>query len=182
MGQKICPLSFFNFYINKEAAQAGGCHLCVEEACALWDENYQQCSMKSGLDAVGVIADLFSNSEKEEHEPFPKSSPIDGIFNKLRKKKLEGNIPSKVVLPAPAPPPPPPPAPVSVSSAAVVVTTPVTGQTPLAVNNGEVVIVGNPSKDSPIETSDVINRPQVPISELPIITLNSSSKEDDLKL
>lgn len=179
MGQKICPLSFFNFYINKEAAQAGGCHLCVEEACALWDENYQQCSMKSGLEAVGSIADFLSNSsEKEDSDPFPKSSPINGILNKLRKKKLEGNLTAKVVAPAastpaPAPPPPPPPAPVSNSSAAVAVTTPVTGQAPL---------VGNPNTPIELEASDVINRPQVPISELPIITLNSSSKEDDLKL
>src|SRR5271156_3883739 len=118
MGQKICPLSFFNFYINKEAAQAGGCHLCVEEACALWDENYQQCSGKSAFDAVGAIADFFTNTSEKENNPV-NSSPIGDILNKLRKKKLD--LPTKITpfakpaLPTPSvatppdPPPPPPP-------------------------------------------------------------------------
>lgn len=86
MGQKLCPLSFFSFYINKETAQAGGSHECVEDACAIWDDSCQQCHIKSGFEALSLIADVvggINNISKQGNS----GSPITDILSRLRAKK-----------------------------------------------------------------------------------------------
>jgi len=169
MPQKICPLSFFNFYINKEAAQAGGCHLCVEESCALWDENYQQCSLKSGIEAIGAVADAISTDLTEDSFVNKSTSPISSVLEKLRMRK-------RVEAAKPVNPPPPPPAPVTFATAA---TSSNISANPSPLSNFD---IQTPIPSPQVEDhAELINRPQVPLSELPVISLNTP-KEDDLKL
>lgn len=163
MTQKICPFSFFNFYINKEAAQAGGCHLCVEEACGLWDEFRGQCGLMTGIEAVASIAD-FSSSPSELPQTIKQvASPISNILEKMRLKKKDAvaettSATATPVIPTPVtaaiPPAPPPPSPLVAPTIQETKTT----------NISEII------------KSDVLNPPNVPISDLPIISLNDKAQ------
>ena len=93
MPQRFCPFGFFSFYVNKKSAEAGGCHQCVEHACALWDNSEAQCSVKSALDSVSIIADSFSSGRGLPIAGIP-SAPakeakggLSNIMDKLRAKK-----------------------------------------------------------------------------------------------
>ena len=89
MARKFCPLSFFSFYVNKENAQAGGAHHCVEEECALWDETYEQCGLKTAVDSVSVIAETGPAVRKPRKEKLAEaaSTRVTSLFDKLRGKK-----------------------------------------------------------------------------------------------
>jgi len=94
MPRKFCPLSFFSFYVNKENAQAGGAHHCVEEQCALWDEAYEQCGLKSGIEALGSIAETgYSSKSRGKNLASAVRGNVTSVFDKLRKKKspIAGN-------------------------------------------------------------------------------------------
>lgn len=141
MGQKLCPLSFFSFYINKETAQAGGSHECVEDACAIWDESCQQCHIKSGFEALSLIADVvggINNISKQGNS----GSPITDILSRLRaKKKITEE--TKVAEPLVNPP---------------------------QEQKSEQIT-------EPKSSVDVTTPPIIPISELPIVSLNELSNE-----
>ena len=81
---KFCPLSFFSFYVNKNQAQAGGAHVCVEEECAWWDEHCNQCQVKTALELVGVIAEAprVRSTRKTEKAV----AGVSDMFSRLRNK------------------------------------------------------------------------------------------------
>lgn len=86
MSYKFCPFSFFTFYVNKSAAQAGGAHHCVEEACALWDAQLEQCSLKTACESISGGSFSPSSAPKQP-------APVSSVLDKIRKKKMAG--PSK---------------------------------------------------------------------------------------
>jgi len=92
MSKKFCPLGFFSFYVNKSEAQAGACHHCIEADCALWNEDYEECSLKVGLDAIASVAEVFSLGKV----PLPErkiETPTLSILDKLRKRNIEKPLP-----------------------------------------------------------------------------------------
>ena len=109
MAIKFCPLSFFSFYVNKEHAQAGGAHHCVEDACALWDESYEQCGLKTAVEAVGTLAEAGALPIRRQARRNELTSAVRGglssSFDKLRKRKKLPSVeqaPSKVEVTHPA--------------------------------------------------------------------------------
>lgn len=147
MGQKLCPLSFFSFYINKESAQAGGSHECVEDSCAIWDESCQQCHLKSGLESLSLIADVVAGLT-DISKSVNKESPITDILSRLRaKKKLNDEINL---------------------SKEVVQIKPETTE-PLKTNLEQTTFDVSLPK-----ISDVTIPPKIPVSELPIVSLIDS--------
>ena len=107
MARKFCPLSFFSFYVNKENSQAGGAHHCVEEACALWDESYEQCGLKSAVDSFGMLAEgggiPVRQHQRREKLVGAVSGGMLSTFDKLRKKlPTAGPPPRKVESATPA--------------------------------------------------------------------------------
>jgi len=154
MGKKICPLSFFNFYINKETAQAGGAHDCVEDACAIWDETCQQCSIKSGLEAVAIIADFIASSSNDPLDRnINSSSPIADILTKLRMRKKVNESPK--------------------------INEPLIPVVPSSAKSVETNITPTPSKpvEETLKTSDILDPPKIPISELPIVSISEPKNE-----
>lgn len=101
MPQRFCPFAFFSFHVNKNSAEAGGCHHCVEHACALWDVTEQQCGVKSALDSVGVIADAVSSGGIPMVQTKPDAGDVkagvSSLFDKLRSRK---KLPSAQKLPS----------------------------------------------------------------------------------
>ena len=101
MSNKFCPFSFFSFYINKDSAQAGGAHHCVEGSCALWDSRYEQCSVKTACENIGGVPSTQSKK--------PRS--VSNIIAKIRSKKKPGEASAPEVnsteaaVPAQATPP-----------------------------------------------------------------------------
>lgn len=164
MSKKFCPFGFFTFYVNKSQAQAGACHHCVEDSCALWNEDYEECSLKVGLDAVANVADTFSGggipipARPERKIETPKLS----IFDKLRKKNEGTKLP---IVETPqdttsvTPPAPPPPAPIPTPAPAV----PVTPHIDVSI-------------DEPEKSADFLKPPDVPLDMLPVISINPEEK------
>lgn len=106
MAIKFCPLSFFSFYVNKEHAQAGGAHHCVEDACALWDESLEQCGLMTAVEAVSMIAESGALSGRRQARRNEITSTIRGglssSFDKLRKRGKLPTAPNKVEVTHPA--------------------------------------------------------------------------------
>lgn len=109
MAVKFCPLSFFSFYVNKEHAQAGGAHHCVEDACALWDESLEQCGLMTAVEAVSMIAESGAIPGRRQARRNELTSAVRGglssSFDKLRKRKKMPTVeqpPSKVEVTHPA--------------------------------------------------------------------------------
>lgn len=153
--KKFCPLGFFSFYVNKSEAQAGACHHCVEDNCALWNEDYEECSLKVGLDSLTSLAESFGSGQTKM--PLPKrhievEGPKLSIFDKLRRKTEGQKLPtagentiSTTIFTPPIPPPPPLAAPI----------------TP--------VFVSTPQSSS----DELLKPPDVPSEILPIISITS---------
>lgn len=62
---KFCPLGFFSFYVNKDAAQTGGCHQCLGSDC-MWYQELEddygqitggQCAILGTAEALQQIAE-----------------------------------------------------------------------------------------------------------------------------
>lgn len=160
MAHKLCPLSFFAFYVNKDSAQAGGAHHCIEDSCALWDGNLEQCSLKSACDAVGMISDVYAGGEPVAPAP-AKPKVVSSVLDKLREKRK--NLPTATPNP-PTPNPSTPTAPVT-SNAVVEAAQP---------NNIQQVLPTDVKKEAePQPIEDLLNPPKIPISQLPIVSVKT---------
>lgn len=154
--KKFCPLGFFSFYVNKSEAQAGAGHHCVEDSCRLWNEDYEECSLKVGLDSLTTLAENFGAGHRVASERrIEVEAPKLSIFDKLR-RKTEGQklptvevaniatVPAVTIVTTPVttpPPPPPPPAPIITSQ--------------------------------PTNSDELLKPPDVPLETLPIISITS---------
>ena len=95
MSTKFCPFSFFSFYVNKNSAQAGGAHHCVEDNCALWDTRYEQCSVKTACENMGGATS----------SPARKPRAVSDILAKIRSKKKPAEATTPGAKPDPVTPP-----------------------------------------------------------------------------
>jgi len=160
MSKKFCPLGFFSFYVNKKEAQAGGGHHCVEEECAIWNEDYGDCSLKVGLDSITSLAEtLSSGSARAPRSIEPEASKLS-VFDRLRRKTEGQKLPIIDQPPtsgAQTPPPPPPPPPLG---SLEIPAQPVPPAPP------------PPPAIPPIKKDEVLKAPDVPINELPVISVS----------
>lgn len=156
MSKKFCPLGFFSFYVNKSKAEAGGGHHCVEENCALWHDEYEDCSLKIGLDSLTVLADNFGSGQRM---PIPErrvevEAPKLSIFDKLRRKTEGQRLPTIET-------------PVVMPSAPTIITTPLPTSPTV------------PPTPTPISSAaitapeELLKPPDVPLDALPIISITS---------
>jgi hypothetical protein len=149
MSQKLCPFGFYSFYVNKQVAQAGGCHHCVEERCALWDSYYDeqgniqgQCALMSVTESLRTISEASMG----------KSLPVAGVgssntgslsvaLDKLKARRARRDAAKTSATPATAPtsatpatapPSPPPTAPIPTVVAATPTAATPTAATPVA--------------------------------------------------
>ena len=97
MPNKFCPFSFFSFYVNKDSAQAGGAHHCVEANCALWDSRFEQCSLKTACENIGGATSA----------PSRKPRAVSDILAKIRSKKKSAEVTTPGAKPAATPTPGP---------------------------------------------------------------------------
>lgn len=96
---KYCPFGFFSFFVSKTKSQEGGCHKCLKEECALWEELedsdgtvYGQCALLSMSDSLRQIADNKQDqdqkTEKQIEEYIPKEEiSTDDDFSKELEQK-----------------------------------------------------------------------------------------------
>jgi hypothetical protein len=177
MSKKFCPLGFFSFYVNKSEAQAGACHHCVEENCALWNEEYEECSLKVGLDAVSTLADSFGAGHRAPtvERRLEVEAPKLSIFDKLRRKTEGQKLPTieggasdatTTVVPLAAAPPPPPAAPITPPAPAPA-PAPAPTAPPAPTSSSIVLSTLIPTND------ELLKPPDVPLETLPIISITS---------
>ena len=178
MSKKFCPLGFFSFYVNKSQAQAGAGHHCVEESCALWNEEYEECSLKVGLDSIVSLAENFGSGQglSTPERRIEVEAPKLSIFDKLRRKTEGQRLPT---------------ADTTIQTSIPVTTqtsTPVTTQTstPLATSTSTVTppVILPPPPPPPsaplaillptVSTpNELLKPPDVPLEALPIISITS---------
>lgn len=156
MSKKFCPLGFFSFYVNKSKAEAGGGHHCVEENCALWNDEYEDCSLKIGLDSLTVLADNFGSGQRmpiPERRVVEVEAPKLSIFDKLRRKTEGQRLPT---IETPTNDVAPIITPLTVSPPATTSPPPAPPPTPTLTT-----------------TEELLRPPDVPLDALPIISITS---------
>jgi hypothetical protein len=167
MPQRFCPLGFFSFYVNKNSAEAGGGHHCIEHACALWDNSYGQCGIMSAIESLGTIAESTPGGVVSKPAAAAKvSQGVSSIFSKLRDKKRLPTAEKKATTPATTP---------ATTTATNTATTPATPATTpaittpiIAVTNDKNVTISAPEvTETKIVNPATIKEP-VTTSSLPI--------------
>lgn len=136
---KYCPLSFFSFFINKNASQAGGAMRCVGSQCAWWDEGISedglggQCGFMSLVDCAKNFTDFpvsLPMAKIENSREIAKKMAMEQLNQEINDiKETTGTEKSENMTDifsrlrkigkeesAIHPPPPPPLAPVSISN------------------------------------------------------------------
>jgi len=165
MSSKFCPFGFFSFYVNKSQAQAGGGHHCVEEQCALWNEEMEECSIKSGCMAIGGIIEMFAAGRV----PIMNEQPKLSVFEKLKLKKQQTEAAQPIQ---------------SAIASTVSVSTPVADSTQKEAPSELTVKVEQPVENKEAKKLPVINTelapPNLPATELPVVSATPSTKEDIL--
>jgi len=174
MAPKFCPFGFYSFYVNKEVAQAGGCHHCLEDKCALWESFHDDNGVTGQCSILSISESLRTMSESSGTRlPVAESGGgrLSNIIDKIKKKKT---LPVKVE---------------SDEAKSEVVENKVEGPpastpgTEMAETKGEVVTPPPPppppppldkNKDDP---EDLFTPPKIPLSELPVVSKTNDSKE-----
>jgi len=167
---KFCPFGFYSFFVSKEAAQAGGCHHCLEEKCGLWESFYDdegnvtgQCSilgvgesLRSISESMAEVADGKIPSFNAEpimasfSEAVKPVRKLDSFLDKIRNKKA-AEVQKQMETASAAP-----------------ITTEVSP--PIAVEPPVVT-----SSKLPDDLEALLNPPPLPADQLPIISKNPSS-------
>ena len=162
MSSKFCPFSFFSFYVNKDSAQAGGAHHCVEANCALWDSRYDQCSVKTACENIGTSPQA------------KKPRAVSDILAKIRSKKKpveSSNAP--LTTPAPA---------LVAATASVASAVSTSAEVAASASNTDVIATievptaeVSATKPEP-DVKELLIAPSIDVTKLPIVT---SSQETD---
>ena len=176
MSKKFCPAGFFSFYVNKQEAQVGGGHHCVEENCAIWNEEYEECSLKVGLDAITALAENLGGQARTSNRTVEVEAPKLSIFDKLRRKTEGQKLPVVDQSITPLPPPPPPPPPVaniiplgSLTTPSVIKAAP--APTPTPTPTPAPAPAPAPPPIPPVK-NDELKPPNIPVNELPVISVS----------
>jgi len=179
--KKFCPLGFFSFYVNKKEAQAGGGHHCVEESCAIWNDEYQECSLKMGLDAITSLAENFGTDQPKMMPSRIVETPKLSVFDRLRKRTEGQKLPTvdagaTISAQPPLPPPAPAPAPAapSVTPSAAPAAAPSLGllSKPQLVASLPTIPSLTPPTTPISQKDELLKPPDVPLSELPVISVS----------
>lgn len=183
---KFCPFGFYSFYVSKEQAQAGGCHHCLEDKCALWESYYDtEGNLTGQCSIIGIGESLRSISESMVDVAEGKTSPVfagevlssaveavkparklESFLDKIRSKKL-AQASSTGAEGATGPQGNTGPSSETPEIKPVIETAP--GPTGL-----QVVGVTQPKID---DLDALLNPPPIPVSELPIVSKNPTNLE-----
>lgn len=90
---KYCPLSFFSFFINKNASQAGGAMRCVGSQCAWWDEGISEEGVVIGQCGFMSLVDCAKNfTDFPVSLPMAKAENSREISKKMAMEQLNQEI------------------------------------------------------------------------------------------